>query len=265
MGVLYLRWDNTAALANPNVIAQRASKRIKTVGGAYSTLGFTPTNDLVMIAVPEMSVTVVDNKVYEFKVESICSSGGPTANSNGIQEGIAFVCIPPDISEDIDTVTVNVDLAGTDITKVRYTLRRQDNNVIIGGPTIVNKVADAALHIFDPVDDNTAYYLTVEMYAVVGGVEVISSNINYLGDVCGGNVAGYQITTSPAPLACTAHEVTAGVGNCTVLWTECESGAPLASLLTSGNTETYCARNGEFNITGDHTIDSTVDCTPIPP
>ena len=45
------------------------------------------------------------------------------------------------------------------------------------------------------LDSATGYYLEVEFYATINGVEVISSDAAYLGASCGGNITGYQVTT----------------------------------------------------------------------
>jgi hypothetical protein len=196
MGLLQLKWLGGSSFGNPNIISHRMSRRIKTVGGLWITLGFTPANDLAVVAgVMGAVATVTDNKVYEAKVESICITGGPTINVNGIQEQIAFACIPPSLSSSSSAVSVLINLASTDITKARLVLRRQSDNFIVGGPVIVNNVADAITYSFTGLSSITGYYLTVELYATVGGIDTISSSLEHLQDVCGGNVSGYQIAT----------------------------------------------------------------------
>lgn len=192
---LVLSWDNTVLLANANVLAVRAYWRLKTVGGAFNTTGFSPANDMNK-SIVTTSFTVSSsnvNKVFEFKISSICSEGGPT--DNGLVEGIVFSCIVPSLVSYTNRVDVDINFTGTDITKVRYTLKKQSDNSIVGGPIIVNVVANNAPHSFTGLIANTGYYLEVELYATVNGTEVISSAANYLNAVCGGNTSGYQIST----------------------------------------------------------------------
>lgn len=251
MAILHLKWNDSLP-ATANTAAYRASKRIKAVGGVWITSGFSPANDLAP-NIFATDATVNANRVYEFKVETICFTGGPTINNNGIQENIKFECINPDITADEANVSVHIDLAGTDITKARLALRRQDNNIIVSGPTIVNNVADAIDHTFTGLIGNTAYYVTVELYATVDGGDVISSNVNYLGSVCGGNVSGYQISTDTA---CALIDLQRTVDPTTIEWTNCD-GVPLSQTLPSGLV-TICSDGQPINITnGDITISST--------
>lgn len=217
MGVIYLKWDDTL-ISNINTIAQRASKRIKTVGLPWLTTGFTPANDLSP-SIFQTQTNVTDNKVYEFKIENICNTGGPTIGSNGIREQISFACIVPSLGSDNTTITVTVNLASTDITKARLVLRRQSDNLLVGGPLIANNVADAATHTFTGLTPNTGYYVTVELYATIQGIEVISSDPAYLGFVCGGNTSGYQINTTSI---CRSIQVTAVGGPANITYTSCD-------------------------------------------
>lgn len=212
---LYLSWDNTAILAEANVIAQRAYYRIKTVGGAFLSTGFSPANDLSTAITFTELTPVVQNKVYEFKVIAICTAGGPTDNSNGIIEQIAFACIEPvftNVTTSVIDVVINIPT--TDITKARLRLKKQSDNSVVSTAT-VNKIANAITHSFTGLDDNTGYYLEVEFYAVVGGIEVISSSVSYLGAVCGGNVSGYQATTDAIPVYYQYEAVSYDCGTCT--------------------------------------------------
>lgn len=247
MGLLYLQWD-ASGITPANVIAYRLSKRIKTVGGAYSTTGFTPSNDIAL-GIGDANINVTNNKVYEFKLEHICTTGGPTISGNGVQEQIKFACIAPVLGSSVDEISVDINLTGTDITKARLYLKRQSDDVIAGGPVIVNNVADAITHTFTGLDANTGYYVTVELYATVGGIEVISSAAAYLGAVCGGNVSGYQIDTDTA---CTTLEVEIDTGTPTIEWTTCDGA--LLSMLVPGGGVTICT-NGDAVIVTGGTID----------
>lgn len=203
MALLTLNWDNTLVLASANATGQRASKRIKSVGGAFSTLGFNPANDLLKTAVTT-DATVDANKVYEFMIQAICISGGPTMNTNGLQEGIVFQCIEPSFDETNTTIDVVVNLAGLDITKIRVRLKKQSDDSLVGTVT-ANKIGTIATASFSGLTASTDYYVEIELYATVNGVEVISSAAEYLNEVCGGNIDGYQVSTTanpscPAPL-----------------------------------------------------------------
>jgi len=193
MAVITLNWDNTAVNASANATAQRASKRIAAVGGAYDTTGFSPANDLPKTA-NTVDATVTANRVYDFKIEAICVSGGPTPNDNGVKQGIVFACIAPSFSVTSSTIQATVNLAGTDITKVKMTLRKQTDDTLQATQT-VNNVGGSAVANFTGLAAGTGYYLETEMYAVVDGVEVISSSVEYLNAVCG----PYNVSTSAAP------------------------------------------------------------------
>lgn len=201
MSVKILSWDNTAVLANVNATGQRASKRVKAIGGAFQTSGFSPANDLLKTAVTT-DATVIDNRVYEFKIEALCGIGGPVINNNGVKEGIIFACIAPSFSSDNSSVTAVINCLNTDITKARVILKKQSDNSVVGTLT-VNNVANACTALFSGLDASTNYYVTVELYSLVDGVEVISSDAAYLNAVCGGNIAGYQVSTNASP-ACPA-------------------------------------------------------------
>lgn len=212
MATLYLSWDNALILAEPNVTAQRAYQRLRSVGGAYSTAGFDPANDFApAVNTAEFTAAIV-NRAYEIKVAAICTTGGPTDNSNGVIEQIAFGCVEPEFEATGTTIDVQINIPDTDITKARLVLKKQSDNSVVSTVT-VNKVADAIDHEFSGLTGNTGYYLEVEFYATVGGVEVISSSVNYLGAVCGGNVSGYQINTEPTVFYAYEAEVYA-CGDC---------------------------------------------------
>lgn len=193
MAVITLNWDNTAVNASANAIAQRASKRIVTTGGPFDTTGFSPANDLPKSA-DTVDATVTENRVYEFKIEAICTSGGPTPNDNGLKQGIIFGCIEPSFSVTSTQIQVTVNLLNTDITKVRMRLRKQSDDTVVGTQTI-NNVGNQAVGTFTGLLPGTAYYVQLEFYAIVDGVEVISSDGDFVGAVCG----PYNVSTSAAP------------------------------------------------------------------
>lgn len=201
MAQFTLNWDNTAALANANAIAQRASYRRRSTMGAFITSGFTPNNDLPKSAVTTQSPVLVDNVVYQFKVETLCTVNGPTINDNGIQEQMKFACITPEIVESDTTSAISIDVTNTDITKARFRLKKTSDNSTIFGPSIVNTVANTVSITATGLTASTAYYWQVEFYATVNGVEVISSAVGYLNSVCG----NYASTTTSL-LSCSAPE-----------------------------------------------------------
>lgn len=191
---LQLAWDNTALLLSPNVIAVRAWQRQKVLGGTFYTTGFIPANDLAPSIVSTEFVAAVPNKVYEFKVESICESGGPTENDNGLQEGIVFECL------DLDEIPVfdadvafsgSIDLTGTDIEGVIFTLKLQADDSIIEGPDDIPEAGGSSQIDYTGLEPDTAYYIEAVLYATVNGIQVAYN--------CGGNISGFQFTTEPAP------------------------------------------------------------------
>jgi len=195
MAILYCSWNNTAVAASSNVISQRVSWREKTLGGAFNTTSITPSNDMAKTINAADFTAATVNKVYEFKVEAICTTGGPTINSNGIVESIVFQCVTPEtIVATSTTLNFHVNIPSTDITKARLRLRLQSDNSLIATQT-VTKSANAIDYTFTGLTNNTGYYVEVEYYAVVNTIEVISSSVDYLGNPCGGNITGYTATT----------------------------------------------------------------------
>lgn len=193
MATLNVGWDNTAVSGNPNALNQRVSKRVQ--GDIpWVTTGFTPANDLATSANSTVA-TVVVNNVYQFKVEALCSEGGPTPNDDGVKEGIVFECIVPTLEAEPTEVAVSFSLAATSITKAILTLKKQSDDSIVGGPVTKNRVADAINHTFTGLTQLEDYYLEVQLIATVDGVEVNSSDEEYLNAVCGGNIEGYQVST----------------------------------------------------------------------
>lgn len=201
MGIIKFKWNNAAILASINTTGQRASKRIKAIGGAYDATGFTPANDMAK-AIDAAQVTVLSNRVYEVIVEALCISGGPTPNDNGPIEAIDFACILPSFDPTHNAIDVVLDLTDTDISKIRVKLRKQLDNTLVGTFT-ASRVSNAATATFTGLTASTAYWVEIEFYAVVNGVEVISSDAFYLGSVCGTNITAYQVATT-APPACPA-------------------------------------------------------------
>jgi hypothetical protein len=188
-------WDNTDVLANSNNTGQIASYRRKSIGGSWITTGFTPSNTMAKSVTSALTPTsLLDNNVYEFKLEAICTAGGPIMDDNGIRENIAFACIDPVIENSDVASQITLVLTGTDITKAIFTLRKSSDNTIAYGPTTVNRIGANAVAIAGGLTPATDYYWQVSLLAIVNGVEVISSSANYLNSVCG----PYTITTNVA-------------------------------------------------------------------
>ena len=203
MAQISLNWDNTGVLSNTNVTGQKASYASRSAG-AWVTIGFTPSNIMAKTVNSALSPnTLVDNVVYQFKVEAICTVGGPTINDNGIREIISFSCLSPTLTHDVYTGTISLDVTSTDITKARFTLKKASDNTIVFGPTIVSKTLFTITQTIAGLAPSTNYYWTVELYAIVNSVEVISSSTDYLGTVC----SPYPFRTSDEP---TCNPVTSG-------------------------------------------------------
>lgn len=196
MAQFTLTWDNTAVLANPNATAQRALYRLKAVGGAFISAGFTPANDLAKTAITSTTPALGSNIVIETKVQSICTLNGPTDNDNGIQEVIDFSCIVPTLTKTSTTADASLDVTGTDIIKATFTLRKSSDNSIVSGPTVISRSVNTIATGATGLTGSTNYYWQVELHATVQGVEVKSSSVNYLGTVCG----PYAVTTDAPPV-----------------------------------------------------------------
>lgn len=188
MAQFTLAWDNTSLLSNTNATGQRASYRQKKVGGLFQVNGFTPTNDLPKTATTSDSPILLDNIVYEFKVEALCSAGGPTANDNGIIEQLVFVCITPTKSATHNSATIEVNVVDTDIVKVEFSLKRSSDNSVVSTAT-VNVISGLATRTVNGLTPITSYYWEYKLIANVANVETAST-------VCGPHL----FTTIPDPV-----------------------------------------------------------------
>lgn len=188
-----LQWNNSSIDGNPNAISQRISARIKTVGGPFLTTGFSPANPLAT-SVNEVSYTPVENKVYEYKIEALCTVGGPTPF--GPIEGIAFSCIEPSIEPGNSTANISVDATGTDLTKIRFILFLVDDDSEVASIT-ANRVGDAMTANFSGLTPATAYYLKMELFAILNGVEISMQDISST-NLCG-EEGSYPVDTNATP------------------------------------------------------------------
>lgn len=182
-----------------NVTAQRAYYRQKTVGGAFLTTGFSPTNDLSTAATTVERAALTDNVVYEFKIANICTIGGPTDNVDGVKEQIEFACVAPTVTKTATTGNCAYTGLPSDITKVRFRLRLTADNSSVSGPTTVTVVGGAASVNVTSLTPATDYYFETEFFAVVNGTEVVSSAVAYLNAVCGPYGFVTDAVACPAP------------------------------------------------------------------
>lgn len=186
-----------------NVIAQRAYFRQKTVGGAFLTTGFSPANDMGTGVSTTARSGLTDNVVYEFKIANICTIGGPTDNTDGIKEQIQFACVTPTVTKTATTGNCAYTGLPADITKVRFRLRLTADNSSISGPTTVTVVGGAASVNVTSLTPATDYYFETEFFAVVDGIEVVSSAAAYLNAVCGPYGFVTDAVVCPAPTGLT--------------------------------------------------------------
>ncbi len=182
-------WFNNAVIISANALNQIISYRQKSVGDPWITLGFTPANPLPIWASSATSPILPDNKIFEFKVEAICTVGGPTINTNGIQEAIDFACIVPDLDTTNTTATITVDLTGTDITKVNFVLKKTSDNSIAMGATTVNRSGNSATISAPSLLPGTSYYWQTFYYSTIlinsVPTQVVSTDAIYIGTTCG--------------------------------------------------------------------------------
>lgn len=158
---------------NGNVLQTRAGIRKKTTGGSYSYNSYinAPFDN------PETDTFTGhdDNAVYQFVVQNVCETGGPTTSS--LTEGIKFACPGTKSASgvDHDSATLNVSGLPTDITKVRYSVRDIDANTVVAGPTNVNTSSGAISDTVNGLTGDTDYRFEIQLIAVVNGSEVTSS------------------------------------------------------------------------------------------
>lgn len=172
MATFTLHWDNTAVLANSNVTAQRASYRRRSVGGTFATTGFTPANDMAKSVVSAVTGTLLDNVVYQFKVEAICTSGGPSINSNGLVENIKFDCIIAEVAPQSNSVLVKYTSLPVDIISVDFTIWDNAGTSIIQGPFNVPVVAGATQRMFTGLASATNYQSGIKLRAVLNNATI---------------------------------------------------------------------------------------------
>jgi hypothetical protein len=180
-----ITWFNTAVIINPNAAGQRVSHRQKSLGGSFVTTGYTPANDLPKTASASQSPVLADNVVWEFKVEAICTEGGPTINDNGLQEGLKFACLEPVISNiDTDSATIALNVLNTDIASATFILHKAADNVVVAGPTTIARVGNSITWNVTGLDPETEYYVETVLYAIVNGSQIASNDPGQLNASC---------------------------------------------------------------------------------
>lgn len=192
MATFNLVWMNTAVVINPNVTGQRISYR-KKGDTTWITTGFTPSNDLPKTAYAAISPNLSTNIVWQFKVEALCTVGGPIINDNGIIEGVVYECATPSLSHGSSTATITLNIAGTNISRAEFTLHLDSDDSIVSGPISVDPSGTAITTTVTGLTPSTAYYWTFQVFAVVGGVETSSADTGNLGQNCQSSV----FTTDP--------------------------------------------------------------------
>lgn len=185
MAQINLTWFNTAVIVNPNVTGQRVSHRQKSVGGAFITTGYTPANDLPKTASASQSPVLADNRVWEFKVEAICTEGGPTINDNGLQEALKFACLTPVVSAiTASSATITLNVTGLDITQATFIIHLASDDTVVAGPTTVARVGNSITYNATGLDDDEDYYIETILYAIVNGSQIQSNDADQLDDSC---------------------------------------------------------------------------------
>lgn len=185
MAQFTLNWFSVLVMINPNAISQRALYRQKSVGGAFISTGFTPANDLPKTAQTTTSPSLADNVIWEFKVQSICTEGGPTDNDNGIREHLHFACIPPILTFTDTTATIVLNVTTTDITKAAFTLRQVSDDSVVYGPTISVRAGNSITGNATGLTPGTEYYWEIVLYTTINGVEIYSTLPSNIDGPCG--------------------------------------------------------------------------------
>lgn len=191
MAQFKLDWFATAVMINANSTGQRALHRQKSIGGAFSSTGYTPSNDLTITQQTVNSPVLANNVIWEFKVQALCAVGGPTDNTNGLVEGLKFACIVPIITFGAEESTVTINKTGLDITKAEFVVKLQSNDAIVFGPVVTVPVGNSISTTATGLTANTDYYWEYKLYSVVNGIEIVSTASGQLNASCG----PYDFTT----------------------------------------------------------------------
>ena len=188
-----LNWFAAPVMVNPNATGQRAVYRQKSVGGSFISTGFTPANDLSIVAQTTTSPNLSANKIWEFKIQALCTSGGPTDNNNGIIEALKFACLTPTLSSTTSTATIQLNVASLDITKAVFSLHLVSDNTVVYGPVTATPSGTVIQTQATGIDDDTDYYWTYTLKSTVNGVEISSTDSTQLNQEC----QSVQFSTPP--------------------------------------------------------------------
>lgn len=180
MAQFTLEWDNSGIQAVTNVLHQQAVYRYRTVGGAFLSTGFTPANPLGKTATTTDSPVLTNNRVVQFKVQTLCTVSGPTDNDNGIIEAIEFAAISPVLTKTTTTVEMSLSLLNTDITKVRAVMKKTADNTVVYDD-VLYRATDAVSTTVTGLTPDTNYFWQFEFYVSINGGDVVSSSGNYSG------------------------------------------------------------------------------------
>jgi hypothetical protein len=248
MASLNLSWDNSTISGNPNAINQRISWRRTSTGGAFLTTGITPANDLNTSVNSAVHTTAAFNRVYQYKVQAICTIGGPVDNLNGLKEGIVFNCISPTFITDLTEATATINTFGTDLTKARFTLKLTSSGATIATAT-ENVSGSTISHQFTGLTAYTSYYVLIELYATVDGADALSSNVAYGSITCGTGKTGYYVTTGGSGLITFQNNTTtSSIDGTTSGSTWFALNEPFPILGLSAENGTHGAYTGSFTV-----------------
>ena len=218
MANIFLSW---VPANNANATGQIAKAIAKINGSTPNiTTQFSPSNTMIKTVSSTVFSTINTNMVYRFTIETICSVGGPTPNTNGVQEEIVFECVNPTaLTGDITNNTykarvikgiysivdgVSYAIPVSSIQGVEYTLYNAANTVLISGPALGVLTGtgsnEAYTHTFTGLVASTGYTLRLVLLSIVNGVLVRSDSPSYLNGPC----VSVINTTATAP-SCIAY------------------------------------------------------------
>jgi hypothetical protein len=163
MAVIQVNWI-------PNISAtttgQRVYQRLKSVGGAFSLVGFNPTNDLPNAASTTKLMSAIANKVYEFKHVNICNG---TEFPQPTKEHIVFECVTPrTVTSNSTSITISqtLNLANVDINKIKVIV--QGTGQVVETTSLITGVNNIVINGLTP---STSYNLDIYYGAIVNGVQ----------------------------------------------------------------------------------------------
>lgn len=149
MGSVNLKWTPGGGTTT----GQRILKIAKVNGiTPNDTDDFTVANDMDAVQSTNTANSLADNTIYRFKVQSLCPTGGPLNNTNGILEAMVFACLEEGVSIDTTTssITISIELPNptpvdggaiianySDINGIEFSLYDSSGTVLLQGPSYV--------------------------------------------------------------------------------------------------------------------------------